>query len=1123
MGEPMTADPPRTSVLADTDLTDPATRLDVIREDQYRRWHAGDRVPAERYVALLPPAAREDALVVIWAEVRLRAARGEAPLVEEYQGRFPEYAELLARQFELELLMGSLAGGTVTRAPGPQPVGDLTSPPGYEVVGELGRGAMGVVYKARQVALGRTVALKVLRGGDAADADREARFHREAALAGRLHHPNIAQVFAYGLHGGRAFIVMEFVEGRTLAHAADRPRPANEAARQVETLATAVQFAHSNGVVHRDLKPANVLVARDGQLKIVDFGLAKELDDASSRTLSGAILGTPAYMAPEQAGGRAPVVGPATDVWALGAILYDLLTGRPPFHGASPMATLQQVLTTQPPPPSRTQPDLPRDLETICLKCLEKDPARRYASAAALADDLRRFQAGESIRARPVRAHERTWRWCRRNPAWAAMLSAAAVLLTVTAVGGVIMSVRLSAALERSRTDSETADERLWESRVARARLIRRDNGLNARRDALDLLRTAAATRVTPELRNEFVAALALPDVSVARGFDGWPAEAVGLAFSADFGRYVRADSTNVLTVRRTEGDVEVARVVLPGPAAVRVWMGPDGRTVGALYGVPGEPRFRVGVWNEGPDGFRQVWEAGGFESDTPATFRADGRGMAVLNTATGDIHILDPAAGPVRPSFSIGPVPNWIGIAYHPRLDCLAVTGTDGVRVFDLATGAGSEPLRIPGARAVASVAWHPEAETLLLAWLDSSGWKVGTWDPAGRKPLAVCAGPVRAAPFGALDPAGRLIVANDWSDSLRVFDAASGLPLFHVPQSTSQGVRFSPDGGLLGPGIVGREVRLYHAAPSPVFRTLTGPTEPRSWVLARVDHDNRLLAVGTGTELQFWDLDTLALLASEKSDHMPRSFDAPRRLFGTGSGWVGDWHVAWDPAAATRATVRFNALLFPFNTPNAYSVTRRVVVGSDHQRVHVGFPDLSRWPVRLPHADARCLVVSPDNRWVATCSHFSTPGDPASVKVWDVSGKMSRPAKELAVGHAAHAAFGPDGRWLATATLLGGCRLWRVGSWEAGPEVGGNFPLFAPDGRTVVTETGQGEIRLCETETGREVVRLAAPLPTRVRPLCFSPDGNRLVVWGQDTNAIHVWELGELRARLRADGLDW
>jgi len=271
----------------------------------------------------------------------------------------------------------------------------LPALPGYEVLGMLGRGGMGVVYKARQTKLRRLVALKMIRAGSQASAAELARFRTEAEAAARLQHPNVVQIYEVGEYEGLPFLSLEFVEGSSLASRLDgTPLPPRLASHLVEALAGAVHAAHEQGIVHRDLKPANVLLTADGIPKITDFGLAKKLDEATGLTGTGEIMGTPSYMAPEQTGQFVHPVGPATDVYALGAILYELLTGRAVFKGSTPVDTVYQVVHQEPVPPRRLQPKVPRDLETICLKCLEKEPGKRYASALALADDLRHYLDG---------------------------------------------------------------------------------------------------------------------------------------------------------------------------------------------------------------------------------------------------------------------------------------------------------------------------------------------------------------------------------------------------------------------------------------------------------------------------------------------------------------------------------------------------------------------------------------------------------------------------------------------------------------------------------------------------------------------------------------------------------
>ncbi|HEX8199742.1 MAG TPA: protein kinase, partial [Isosphaeraceae bacterium] len=300
----------------------------------------------------------------------------------------------------------------------------------YEILAELGHGGMGVVYRARQRSLNRAVALKMIRHGSRARPDQLARFRIEAEAVARLHHANIVQIYDIGEAEGLPFFSLELLPGGSLAERlAGTPQPEATSAALLVTLARAMHAAHGAGIVHRDLKPANVLFDADGTPKITDFGLAKRLEHEDGQTQTGQVMGTPSYMAPEQAGGRVAGIGPPTDVYALGAILYEMLTGRPPFKGATPMETLRQVLDEEPVPPSRLRPRISRDVETICLKCLAKDPRRRYADAAELADDLDRYRAGEPIRARRTPPWERGLKWSRRHPTAATLLATAATLL----------------------------------------------------------------------------------------------------------------------------------------------------------------------------------------------------------------------------------------------------------------------------------------------------------------------------------------------------------------------------------------------------------------------------------------------------------------------------------------------------------------------------------------------------------------------------------------------------------------------------------------------------------------------------------------------------------------------
>jgi serine/threonine-protein kinase len=414
------------------------------------------------------PSSRIADLLLRWEEGQ---QQGRDLSAAELCAGCPELADELGRRIRalraLDSLLDSEARGPTS---GCAPGGPLPPParppsvPGYEVLGELGRGGMGVVYKARQVRADRLVALKMILSSRHASPEDKARFQVEAEAIARLQHPHVVPLYEVGEHDGLPFFSLELCPGGSLdKKLAGTPLPPREAAALVQQLARAMQAAHAKGVVHRDLKPANVLLAEDGTPKVTDFGLAKKLD-RQGQTATGHALGTPSYMAPEQASGQGKDAGPAADVYALGAILYECLTGRPPFKAPTPLETLEQVKHQEPVPPRHFQPKLARDLETICLKCLHKESGRRYPSAAALADDLGCFLEGRPISARPAGRAERLWRWGRRKPKDAALLAAAGLIVGLTVGGSLLV------AFERATRAEERLARLEAQDRITRAR-----------------------------------------------------------------------------------------------------------------------------------------------------------------------------------------------------------------------------------------------------------------------------------------------------------------------------------------------------------------------------------------------------------------------------------------------------------------------------------------------------------------------------------------------------------------------------------------------------------------------------------------------------------------------------
>jgi serine/threonine-protein kinase len=509
MSDPTRRDPPPHADLPPGDPS-PAEWAALARADQRRRWAAGDRVRVETYLEQHPSlrASAEAVVELIDHEAQLRRERGEEADLDEYARRFPEHAALVLRRFALHRAWAAgrfhpaatiafpppPAGEAATLAPATPPAADPTAEelitegvelvsddeeeileaipvavaaakrvlprvPGYEVLSELGRGGMGVVYKARQAGFNRLVALKMLLHGAHADAEQRDRFRREAEAVARLKHAGIVDVYAFGELDGCPYFSLEYVEGGSLAdRLRGRPLPPREAAELIAALAVAVQYAHENGIVHRDLKPANVLLTADGAPKITDFGLAKRLE-MEGKTQSGAVIGTPSYMAPEQAEGKTRQIGPPADIYSLGAVLYELLTGRPPFKAATTLDTLLLVLSSEPASPRTVNPGVPADLESICLKCLSKAPEHRYRSAGRLAEDLGRFLRGEApAHAQPPsgwrRWNEAAWR-ATNTPLWSLVLAgvffAAAVPLSLAHFAMLPIAALVAAALVRTR------------------------------------------------------------------------------------------------------------------------------------------------------------------------------------------------------------------------------------------------------------------------------------------------------------------------------------------------------------------------------------------------------------------------------------------------------------------------------------------------------------------------------------------------------------------------------------------------------------------------------------------------------------------------------------------------
>jgi len=955
------------------------------------------------------------------------------------------------------------------------------------------------------------------------------RFRAEAEAVAALDHPGILPIYEVGELDGIPFFSMKLVEGGSLAKRMGEWRGRlRDLAQLIAHIARAVHHAHERGILHRDIKPGNILLGEGETAYVTDFGIAKWLNRDNRLTVAESALGTPHYIAPEQAAGASAELTTAADIYSLGAIFYELLAGRPPFVADTALETLRLASETAPAPLRNLMPDVPRDLEVICLKCLAKGPTERYRSAAGLAEDLERWLSGRTILARPTTRAERTWRWAKRNRALAALSGALIIVVVALAVGSTIAAARLSVSNRRALAAEHAAREELRSASLAQARATRFGGRIGQRFETLSALQRAAHVRPGTDLRTEALAALMLTDVRLDRTWSDRHASNSPAAFNSTLTRYVTEVEAGILSLRRTADQTEIARLAAPegNPRVLCIaGLSSDDRKVAARYA---NDAVRVYEMQTG----RMLFElprrpicTNGRAFGYDFGFTPDGTELAV-GLPSGGMSFHDASDGHETGRLITPTVPAII--AFSPGARKIACVGkkSGNVEIYDRATGQLEQTLIHP--TFLYHVAWRPgSSEQLATACSDDNLY---LWDTTSGRQLRMLQGHEGIPPLLAFHPGGRILASTSRDYSVRLWDVDSGTCVLNAHGLYGEPcMRFSADGFHFVVGSESTRLSTYSVAlDAPCrefYRCALSDWYSRVSGIS-VSQDGRLLVISLRSDglhlfsanngMRLADLPTLP-------NESKTAFFTPR---GDALLYSGQKSGLWKRALRwpDSKTIEIGPAELIDGRPGFLLTDIRgappvaALYGEELGKFSlVPLQDVQR-PIDLPvKSKPAAAFISPDRRFAATNDWQAEVAGESDVRIWDAtSGRLIR---RLNAGANNSVRISSSGRLLVACGGGKGAGLWMLPdlTFTRKPTVDGDDAWFSPD-ESLLAVLANDNLSIERVVDGTVLGEFPGD-PTMC--VCFAPDGNTMFL-GYSTH-FYAWDLLGVRRELRAIGLDW